>query len=538
MLGLQFPTATMSLMLFLTAPCFSQAPGGWPFAGNDLNNSRWASAETILNNQNVGGLAVQWQFTTQNDVSATPSVDATGGYVYFPDWSGNLYKLSAASGAVVWTHKMTDYGLSSAVMSRTTPTLYGTMVIIGASASWANPDPSGSYVLGLNASDGSLIWSTALDPDQYSLSTGSPIVYNGIAYIGVSSSEENITNPTFRGSLVAVSLANGHVIWRTYFAPSGYTGASVWSSTPVIDAGRSQIYVTTGNNYLVPQSVQACEQAAQGDKKAIVLCQAADNFEDSIVALDLATGKEKWARHCSADDAWIVACTSNGTGCPDPAGTDYDFGAGANLFTVNIDDVPTTVLGAGQKSGIYWAVSPGSGALLWSTVVGPSGMEWGTASDNQRIYVAISNKHHATYRLKPSGLPWNGGSWAALDTATGTILWQVRDPGFSPIQPSQHAFPLGAVTVANGVVYAASMSGYMYAFDAASGATLWSFLAPGSVNAAPAVVNGTLYWGTGYHNFPFAPGTASNTFYAFSLPASNAKNKNAPACPGCVTSGQ
>ena len=42
--------------LLLTAPLFAQAPNGWPFAGNDLNNSRWASAETILNNQNVSGL--------------------------------------------------------------------------------------------------------------------------------------------------------------------------------------------------------------------------------------------------------------------------------------------------------------------------------------------------------------------------------------------------------------------------------------------------------------------------------------------------
>jgi polyvinyl alcohol dehydrogenase (cytochrome) len=69
------------------------------------------------------------------------------------------------------------------------------------------------------------------------------------------------------------------------------------------------------------------------------------------------------------------------------------------------------------------------------------------------------------------------------------------------------------------------MSGYMYALDAATGATLWSFRAPGSVNAAPAIVNGTLYWGTGYHNFPALDplGTASNTFYAFSLPASGAK---------------
>jgi len=83
---------------------------------------------------------------------------------------------------------------------------------------------------------------------------------------------------------------------------------------------------------------------------------------------------------------------------------------------------------------------------------------------------------------------------------------------------------MGPVTVANGVLYAASMSGYMYALDAATGATLWSFLAPGSVNAAPAVVDGTLYWGSGYHNFPAADplGTASNMFYAFSLPSGNA----------------
>jgi polyvinyl alcohol dehydrogenase (cytochrome) len=69
------------------------------------------------------------------------------------------------------------------------------------------------------------------------------------------------------------------------------------------------------------------------------------------------------------------------------------------------------------------------------------------------------------------------------------------------------------------------MSGFMYALDAATGTTLWSYQAPGSVNAAPAVVNGTLYWGTGYHNFPLrAPlGTASNILYAFSLPQGDAK---------------
>jgi len=519
----------LSAILVLAVPSFAQPPGGWPSAGYDLNDNRWASAETTLNIGNVNGLAVLWQFTTQNDVSATPSVDSTGSYVYFPDWSGNLYKLSTADGAVIWQHTMTDYGLSSGTMSRTTPTLSGNMVIIGASSTLGNPQPYGSYLLALNASNGNLLWKTALDPDLNSLATTSPVIYNGIAYMGVSSTEEKLTAPTFRGSLAAISLTNGQILWQTYFTPEGYSGTPVWSSTPVIDVKHSQIYVTTGNNYLVPLSVQVCEQAVIGIPKSILACQATDNYEDSIVALDLTTGAVKWGSRCSPDDAWITACTDEGSACPDPAGDDYDFGAGANLFTTTIGGVSTTLVGAGQKSGTYWALSPKGGATVWQTAVGPGGkvggMQWGTASDNQRIYVALSNTTQRTYTLEPSGTSWSGASWAALNPATGAIIWQVPDPGMSTVHAGQHALAIAPVTVANGVVYVASMSGYMYALNAATGATLWSYLAPGSVNAAPAIVNGVLYWGTGYHNFPALNpmGTASNTFYAFSLPKSGPK---------------
>ena len=201
---------------------FSQTPG-WPSAGYDLRDSHWAPAETKLNSENVSGLTVKWKFTTQDDVSATPSVDSTGSYVYFPDWSGNLYKLSTATGATIWTHTMADYGMPPGIMSRTTPTLYGQKVIIGASvplaASESDPNPFGAYLLALNSSDGSLIWSTLLDPDLNAISTASPIIYEGIAYVGVSSTEEGLGHPTFRGSLVAISLATGKILWRTHFAP-------------------------------------------------------------------------------------------------------------------------------------------------------------------------------------------------------------------------------------------------------------------------------------------------------------------------------
>jgi polyvinyl alcohol dehydrogenase (cytochrome) len=98
------------------------------------------------------------------------------------------------------------------------------------------------------------------------------------------------------------------------------------------------------------------------------------------------------------------------------------------------------------------------------------------------------------------------GSWAALDPATGAILWQTSDPSGS--------FDTGAVSVSNGVLYASSMSGHMYALDARSGAVLKDIPGEGSSNAGPAIDNnGVVYWGNGYGRF----GVPATTFYAFSL---------------------
>jgi polyvinyl alcohol dehydrogenase (cytochrome) len=76
------------------------------------------------------------------------------------------------------------------------------------------------------------------------------------------------------------------------------------------------------------------------------------------------------------------------------------------------------------------------------------------------------------------------------------------------------------MTVANGVVYAPSTgaatasTANMFAMDAADGKVLWSFPSGGSVAAGAVVVNGTVYWGSGYGR-GFVAG--QNKFFAFSL---------------------
>ena len=122
--------------------------------------------------------------------------------------------------------------------------------------------------------------------------------------------------------------------------------------------------------------------------------------------------------------------------------------------------------------------------------------------------MAITNSLHLTYTLANGGPTINWGSWAALDPRTGKILWQVPDPTPGTVDP-------GAVSVANGVLYAGSYSGAMYALDAGTGSVLFTFASGGSVIDAPSIVNGTVYWGSGYRNIP--PGTGNNKVYAFGV---------------------
>jgi polyvinyl alcohol dehydrogenase (cytochrome) len=350
---------------------------------------------------------------------------------------------------------------------------------------------------------------TKLDSHPAAIITSSPVVFQGVVYAGVSSREELVGAVccTFRGSVVALDAATGSIIWQTRTVPDngglpgGYSGGAVWGSTPAINPTGNLLYVGTGNNYTVPAGV--CTTPGQVGCAPL----AAADHADSILALDRTTGAVRWATSTVSGDAWSLTCGAPGTlRC----GPDFDFGSGPNLYTVASG---RQLLGIGQKSGRYWALDPLTGSVVWQTVVGPGsalgGMEWGSATDGRRIYAAIGNLTGATYTITSASgqrTTTSGGSWAALDAATGAMLWQVADP--------QGAMDLGFVSTANGVVYAGStaVTGTdMYALDAASGAVLWSFAAGGSVVSGAAVVNGTVYWGSGFAVGSACPGAVLTT---------------------------
>jgi polyvinyl alcohol dehydrogenase (cytochrome) len=520
----------------------------WPMGGQNLNNGR-NQPVTSISPSNVGNLHPKWVFPTQGDVSANPAV--ANGIVYFPDWGGNFYALNANTGQVIWSNPISVWTGIPGDFARNDPAVYNGMVILGNQAgnlaNWNGSkylNNNGASVVAVDANTGNLKWITKVEAFPAAMVTSSPVIHNGIVYVGVASAEENTaTDPSYpccvsRGSVVALDASNGNILWKTYTLPDnhgqtgGYSGGAVWGSTPVVDSKRNALYVGTGNNYSVPVADELC---AQNSKNGGANCDISGDHFDSVLALDLTTGAIKWSTRGWPFDPWNVSCIfgfSPGTGnCPGPvAGPDFDFGgSGPNLFTKNSNNGNDDLVGIGQKSGLYWALNPQNGNVAWKTQVGPGsslgGIEWGTAADGQRIYVAISNLFGIPYNLEPSGTPVNGGSWAALDPQKGTILWQTATPG-SCTQSipgfSQGCMALGPVSVANGVVFAGSMNidpskPTMFALDASNGKIIWSFNPGSSVISAPAIVGNMVFWGAGYGHFGPGLGTSNKKFFAFSI---------------------
>ncbi len=518
---------------------------GWPMIGHDPANTRSQPFERTIGPSNVHGLAVKWTAPTTGDVSATPAV--ADGAVYFGDFGGTLWKLDAETGEVIWSHLVADYTGITGDLARTSPSVFKDILVVG--------DLKAPKLLGIDTKTGALRWITDVHPDPKGIMTGSPVLAGDTIFTGVSASGASGPNATFRGAIVAVDARTGHLLWRTYSlpdnggVPGGYAGATMFSP-PAVDVSAGLVYGTFGQPYTEPASVTACHAAHGGFTES---CELPGAYLKSVVAFDMKTGAPRWSYRVQGHGPWLQACGHQPaavTWCASEAdGEKWDIGgSGVNVMRLHRrgrhdgddhdgddhdgdDHEVRDVVGLGGKSGVYILLDAKTGAFIWSSLIGPGGdqggMEWGTATDGHRIYVSITNHHHISYKLTANGAltgtAVTGGSWAALDSITGQILWQTADPQVEtlPGVGVVGVWDLAPVTVAHGVLYAASMAklafqNQMFALDAATGQILWQFGAGSSVNAGPAVVDGTVYWGAGYARSG-VEGSGNRQFFAFSL---------------------
>ncbi|XP_047952856.1 polyvinylalcohol dehydrogenase-like isoform X2 [Salvia hispanica] len=492
--------------------------GNWANHGGDIFNNRYAEGEKKISPSTAAHLRLKWKFNAGHDITATPAI--CEGVVYFPSWDGHIFAVRQLDGSLVWKknlQKLTALNSSTALLARATPTVADDKLI------FAIYGPA--YVVAVCRATGELIWKQQLDKHPASVITMSGTYHNRAFYVGVSSLEEgsSIENCcTFRGSFAKLDIKTGTILWQTYMLPDNngrqgdYAGAAIWGSSPSIDERRNHVYIATGNLYSVPQSVEDCQ--VKQDNQTVPAqpeqCIAPDIHYDSILALDLDSGRIRWFRQLGGYDVWFFACNDPSIpNCPQGPNPDADFGEAPMMLTVNTNGTRKDVVVAVQKSGYAWALDRGNGNILWSTEAGPGGIAgggtWGAATDTRRVYTNIANSNQQNFTLAPSNNVTTGGGWVAMEAGRGKVLWSTALPDKAPAS--------GPVTIANGVMFAGSTygTGPVYAVDAASGEILWSYVTGASVYGGFAVSQGCAFVGHGYRRFLNM--TAGSFLFAFCI---------------------
>jgi polyvinyl alcohol dehydrogenase (cytochrome) len=508
-------------------PDVSACGGGWPMAGYGIHNTRYNVNESSISPTTVGTLRLE--SSTQFTDSVLPTLSVQAGYVYASDKRGLFSKINTKTGVPVWTVNAGTLTGQPTTIIRTTPTLCQGMVVV---AGWSVnlTGPSTAYVMALSQRTGALIWKALVDTDQGARIYQSPIIYRGTVYIGVAGVAAELTSflngsgqvaPTFRGSIVALSLSSGAQMWKTYTVPPGYSGGGVWADTLSLDENTGTLYAGIGNNYSIPPIAMACIREIGDD--AGNLCQSKDNHIDGIMALNSRDGTILWHKQIIPTDAY--GC---GVGCVAAiAAPDYDFPTGPQLFTATINGAMVNAVGAGHKNGAYIALDRASGDILWAKKIGPAsslgGIERPCATNGVVIYCPEMNFPNAAVTLL-NGTVTTGGYWTAMLASDGTVLWQTANPtGYKS---------LSALTLANGVVFGCSLdpTGVCYAMSAATGAILWQYTTGGSNGGGVSVYNGRVYIGVGYDALegliPLG-NNAGKKVLVFTLP-------NQPADPGAA----
>lgn len=494
----------------LPDPASLPAWNGW---GNDASNSRFQNAKAAgLAAADVPKLTLKWAFGFPGATSASGQPTVAAGRVFVGNVNGMVYSLDAKTGCTHWTFKA-DGGVRTAIT-------VARLAMDGTPRTIAMFGDIRANAYAIDAQSGTQIWKTKVDDHAMARVTGAPSFHNGRLYVPVSSIEEvagarpNYECCTFRGSVVALDAATGKQVWKTHMMEEPKivgknsagtpqwkpAGAAIWTA-PTIDAAKNAIYVATGNAYTTPAAPTS----------------------DAVIALDMTTGAIRWVQQVTPNDTFVIGCKPGVAPCPDEVGPDFDFGNAPILRTL---PGGRRVLSLGQKSGVVWGLAPDeNGKVLWQYRAGKGsalgGIEWGSAADDQNIYVPVSDV------LAPSE---QAGGLHAVRLSTGERVWHTPAP---PLSCTVGAGCTGAqsapVSVMPGVVFSGSIDGHFRAYSTTDGKVIWDFntMQPfetvngvkaqgGSLDAAgPIIAGGMVYTNSGYGQWRGKPG---NVLLAFGLP--------------------
>jgi quinohemoprotein ethanol dehydrogenase len=314
----------------------------WITNGGSTFNQRYSSLDEI-DASNVSRLKGVWlTHLRKSAVAAKYSAESQPleykGIIYVPTGEDDVFAVSADTGEILWEHKANLDQTISVVCcgweSRGVALGQG-KVYIG---------QLDGKLVALDQKTGQVAWEkqVARWQDGYSI-TAAPLYVDGMVVTGLSGGEFGI-----RGRVTAFDAATGKERWRFYtIAGPGQTGGDSWPQgtgaykhggapvwqTPSVDPKLGMLYFSTGN--AGPDN--------NGSKR-----QGKNLFAASMVALDVKTGKLRWAYQMVHHDIW-----------------DYDAPSPTVLFDAKVNGKDVHGIGEAEKTGWLYLLNRETGRPLF-----------------------------------------------------------------------------------------------------------------------------------------------------------------------------
>ncbi|SIT38572.1 PQQ-dependent enzyme-like protein [Paraburkholderia ribeironis] len=497
-----------------------------------------------INKTNVSKLRPAFIFQTAVNESMETAPIVSNGVMFITTSFNHVYALDAATGKEFWhyKHKMGPVTTFCCGPNNRGVAIAGDRLYMGT---------LDSKLVALDAKTGGVLWQSQIaDPDQGYSETMAPAVVDGKVLIGTNGGEYGI-----RGFVKAFDANSGQLLWTFYTIPdTGQEG--VWATKDAtgrdekrdIAAEKKQLadkggdfYKTLGGGVWMTPAIDRQTHTVYfvvGNPSPDLYgaIRPGDNlYTDSLVAIDLDTGKYKWHYQYVPHDVWDLDAVSppvlidvrdnNGKMIPGIVHA-------GETGHVYVHDRATGRLIRYSEAMIpqenMWTLPTADGARMLPGANG--GVEWSPiAFDPQTRLVYAANLHQPmTYQVEEAAYPggsklWLGGAFkvipseqqwgklAAVNVDTGKVAW-----GYKTDQPLIG----GVLATAGGLVFNGEGNGLFRAFDASTGKKLWEYQCGAGVNA-PAVsytLNGKQYVAVAAGGNTQIDMKRGNTVLVFALP--------------------
>ena len=508
--------ASMSASSALDGDGANSSPDVVRRPGEDGNNFRMTNGgyaqrryypNAQIDTTNVPGLHQAWTFQTDvtETMETTPVV--INGVMYVTTAFDHVYALDAGTGKLIWHYerKLAPVTTYCCGPNNRGVAVYNNTVYL------ATLDAD---LVAMDALTGKVQWETQVaDPELGYSETMAPTAVDGAVLLGVSGGEYGI-----RGFVKAFDARNGQLLWTFYTAPENSVG--VWASHDAMGkdlhrdiAAEKAVLARTGDPYktlggavwqnpavdLATRRVYFVVGNPSPDLDGSV--RPGDNlYTDSLVAVDLDTGNYVCHFQYVPHDVWDLDAVSPPilTRVRDEQGNMVPgvLHAGKTGIVYVHDRRDCRLIRTSEplvpQDNMFALPTPDGTRMVPGT---NGGVNWSPMAINPELGLAyaVSSHQPMSYSVQPgeylSGKSWFGGALKVIDTEeqwgnvtavdydTGRIRWEVRTP-----QPMVG----GVLATAGGLVFAGEGNGLFKAYEARTGAVLWSFQAGAGVNAPPA----------------------------------------------------